>query len=130
MCMHVKDEAVNPKVLKNGFVLGYKILINNDRNVSPCEYFKYVLGENISDRISKERFEYEKYGIVKGFHIFRNLKSAKIWLDMNEKIIKVYYKPEDVVAYGDTFYGLTKLPTVVTMKLTIKSFDGIKYGIK
>ena len=53
------------------------------------------------------------------------LKDAQEWIKMSyNKIVEVYYKKEDVIAYG--FLQGTKIQGVIVKQLIIKSLEGIK----
>ena len=134
MCMKIitYKKLHRPKVNQDGYCLGYKVLDLND--CSPYQGILYKRGINKSDRESTELTTQETFsGLIRnGFHLFLSLKEAKKevleWDDniVNTKIVKVYFKPEDIVAIGiwdDT--GINVRNAVVT-KLLIKSLKNIK----
>ena len=130
MCLILKDDYKVKKSNKEEYCIGWKV-INKDNTqwfksvgfMVPTPNHKYIIGENISNREYKDlsTFECCSRVIEKGFHIFLYRKDARAEhyrLDSN-KIIKVFYKPEDIVAYG-VWEMINSSPCVVTMKLTVK----------
>jgi len=145
MCLLV-DKSIKPnKPDKDGFCIGWKIIKENNSALIQDGYF-YNLGLNFSslyyDADIGPNFSIGYKRIYEGFHLFLNKNGArKLWnfrkkrydkdyID-NTKLIKVFYKPEDVVAYGKMEYSfsgdpINETPNVVVKKLTIKSLEGVR----
>ena len=138
MCMKITDPR-KLKVDKNGFCTGWKLVRKVD-NSAPYHWvhrpYIYNEGENVCSRSVKINDYEARIGEVRtGFHIYQTRADArlgiKIYADCMTnkptekemvKIIKVYFKPEDIVAYGlsqDILYRPAK--SLVVTKLTIKS---------
>ena len=123
MCLQVNFKIQNNrKPNKDGFLVGYKKITTSNSNVySSARATEYKVGENISSRKFKDLTPYEEYTVCEGFHISLSplMNSVSVY-----KVITVYYKPEDVVAYG-TFCGSR---CVVVTKMTIKSLRETRKG--
>jgi len=101
MCL-LKDKKVrNNHHKENGYCVAYKII--RDSNYAPfMDNFKYSTGINIAERNYEENNSTFAFS---GLHLFLSLKETKdFFLDRFAfeyvKIIKVFYKPEDVLFYG------------------------------
>jgi hypothetical protein len=137
------DKSVKlPKVNMLGFCIGYKNVIKEDmktdgisngvlENMSsyraivdgPAYAHIYKIGKNVSNRICKKASVIEiELGVNEGFHTFLNKESAIKDARDEDKTIRVYFRPKDVVSTG-VFYSK---PCVVTTKLTIKSLRALK----
>jgi len=139
MCMHLKSKEIDlkhGKIDKDGYLVGYKVLRASKDSI--CYSYDWEIGLNVSSRTKKSRTKYEKrdYVIYQGFHILLSKSSAKLFIkdfkdslgDDNGHIIKVFYKPKDVVSYGYTNVVTPKqklLKTVVVTKCTVKSLKGV-----
>ena len=106
MCL-LKDKKVrNNHHKENGYCVAYKIIRTD--NYAPFQSdFKYSIGINISERSLKFLINEENNSTFafSGLHLFLSLKETKdFFLDRFAfeyvKIIKVFYKPEDVLFYG------------------------------
>lgn len=146
MCLVINQSIKSKKPDKDGFCIGWK-LIKKDNSSLIQDHF-YKVGLNISNRnISigcKEYSEEEKRSgkIYYGFHLFLNKRGAKRIAEYRKnryekhydpfKLIKIYYKPKDVIAYGTMEYTgdpneeINETPNVVVNKLTIKSLERVK----
>ena len=126
MCMHI-NESIKAKKTRDGWLTAYKV-VEGLSNLSPClSSHRYTIGENISDRTKTTLSKKEKGVVIKGFHLFTNKVAARKWMSgTGTKTIQVFYKPEDVVAYGYTIFNNKSLSTVVVTKLTVKSLNGVK----
>ena len=136
MCLYIYDNIKPKRANKEGYCEAWKVVTID--NEAPLHDFIYDIGENFSSRvcpsfpIDKMHVPETSYKVEEGFHIFlkrsdaRNFKKNAIMDGKSikkEKIIKVYYKPEYVVAYGTLNYSL--MQTVVVSRLTIKSLEGV-----
>ena len=145
MCLVVNKTVRNNHHKENGYCVAYKVIRLDNSTLFVRSYdFLYKVGENIPCEPSyifnkkycyAERVERVEYGL----HLFLDKSIAKGLISYfertyllqnaaeNMKIIKVYYKPEDVIAYGfsNTYRG-EREKSVVVRKLTIKSLDPIK----
>jgi len=140
MCL-VVDKSIKPnKPNKDGFCIGWKI-VKEDNSALIQDDWVYQLGENLSSRCYHSIDGREEITVYEGFHLFLNKNGArKLWeyrkkrYDKDytsKKLIKVFYKPEDVVAYGKMAYSflgdpINETPNVVVDKLTIKSLEKVK----
>ena len=123
---------------ENGYCKGYKVIKTN--NSSPYFDHLFKLGENVSsrkckcgDKECKLCVDIKSGFVSSGFHLFPALDKAIRYFAsairppepqyfQGFKIIQVYYKPEDVVAYGLNGSDLG----VVVMKLEIESLEGVR----
>ena len=138
------DEAKIPVPDKDGYCRGYKIT----KQDSSSPYFEHVfaIGENVSNRTCKcsdkkcpncrdlNPTDKKELPIVgKGFHLFPDFKKATKYIETchrapepqyfhGYKIIEVFYKPEDVIAYGLSGSDFA----VAVMKLDVRSLEEIK----
>ena len=126
MCMII-DKRVKVTETEDGYLVAYKNV--NQHGMSPFQYsHTFVVGENQSSRSCAELTKREDKGewVIEGFHLFVNkddaIKSAVRWHD---KTIKVYFKPEDVVATG-VWEDNTSCQNVVVTKLIVKSLEKVK----
>ena len=138
MCLKIDTSIKLRKTNKNGYHIGYKsIYLDNTSSYQNCQLKN---GVNTSNRKNKEFTPFEKNTnlIESGYHIFLDIKDAleecnhwsnNTWLGRPEKVIRVYFKPEDIVSTG-FFYNSRKgtSKNVVVMKMDIKSFSKIKKG--
>lgn len=133
MCLIIK-KIRKPKVNKEGFCTAWKVVTEYNKSPFNCiigekMLHTYKTGENIDKN-------YNGIDVNCGFHLFLKKRDAKELLEELEddvdvvsahKIIKVFYKPEDALAYGEaTVMHLLDggFPNRVTVKkLTIKSLD-------
>jgi hypothetical protein len=141
MCLKIDKSVKLKKPNKDGFCIGWK-LVREDNSALIQSSYKYEVGLNFSDRIEYPELEDEEKAfnsVDYGFHLFLQKNGAKKLLEyrINRygkddyknkcKLIKVFYKPKDVVAYGTMEYNsfaedeLNKVHNVVVNKLTIKS---------
>lgn len=115
-----------PKVDKDGYYKGYKVVRSNNRSI--FEYFLYKIGENKSGRksITLNALEEVNKVIEKGFHLFLNKRDAIFEKEgrWDYKIIEVFFKKENVVATGYWEKENTEENVVVT-KLMVKSLEDI-----
>ena len=131
MCLVINKRVKLPKVQKDGYCIGYKVISN--MNDSVYQVHQYTIGLNRSTRMDKRFDEYEVYNnrIERGFHIFLRLRTAtdKMYRGISRyrKLIKVFFKPEDVVALG-TWQLKNSSHNVVVTKMFIKSLDHICKG--
>ena len=111
MCL-LKDKKVrNNHHKEDGLYVAYKIIRND--NVAPFQdSFKYSIGINIAEMSYLE--EENSTFAFSGLHLFLSLKETKDFFHRSSscfclldhlvfeyvKIIKVFYKPEDVLFYG------------------------------
>ena len=132
MCL-IRDKGANVKrkTDKDGFCIGWKIL-ERDTNQAPYRWvhggYQYAVGENISNRTDAKLTDRELTSsfIYEGLHLHQTRKAARLGVGsyrinsehcVPTKIVKVFYKPEDVVDYG--------LSQVAVHKLTIKSLKNV-----
>ena len=111
---------------KHGLKFGYKVIYNDGYPIFFGRGNAYKVGWNISNRKRKNLIRRERLSnkVYKGIHIYLKYRDAK--LDSyceGMKIIKVWYDPADVVAYGNNSFGSDH--TVVAMRVKIKSLKGI-----
>ena len=133
MCMVVNKTIKPNKVNAEGYCVGWKVLTSDNKSPfsAGCGY-QYKLEENVSSRPTTGYIRGEKvldlftrknyiHRIWEGFHLSLTRKDArKIFRKpQGRKVIKVFYKPQDVVAYG-TFQDI---PNVVVTKLIVRSFE-------
>ena len=83
----------------DGYCIGYKVL--SFRNDSPFKGFVYKEGINVSSTNIFDERCLNNHPVHFGLHIFLNYKDALKDKQRNNKIVKVFFKKEDVVAYGD-----------------------------
>ena len=139
MCLSLGMKKVRvKKPNKDGFCIGWKIVQLN--NFAPFKsYFQYKLGENEAV-LGKEYFP--TLEIRYGFHFFTTRYAARVdilgWKAIGEggkhKIIKVYYKPEDVIAYGSfsennylkAGHPVEWFDCVCVKKLTVRSLEPVR----
>jgi len=147
MCLIVKDGIKLGKINSEGFHIGWELITKDNLPVfmpMPVN-LSYKIGENISNRSERcspndiingtKFYIFENMGgrirIDFGYHLCLTRKEARAIRHVGRpsqdrktgKVIKVYYKPEDIIAtgvWGDD--GITK--SVVVDKLTIKSLKG------
>ena len=160
MCLRV-DNTVKPRpVDRDGFCTGWKIVPTSRESLFGSG--SYLTGYNFSNRKDIRhscdtgtdddkmfwKYPADRRIIGKGFHLFTNRKEAREFrqylltyggYDNRDLIIvKAYYFPEDVVAYGRcSFHSLTfeepaglseeakknqNMKNVVTMSMYIPSF--------
>lgn len=130
MCLLIDKKVRNNHHKEDGYCVGYKVL--RDNNNSPYRGRSYSIGWQEAFLKEEENLQEVRYGL----HLFLNKKEAMmelkdwgiIWGSSNYKIIKVYYRIEDVIAYG-TFdimrtRGITK--SVAVKKLLVKSLKDIR----
>jgi len=135
MCLSINKNVKLPKVQKDGYCIGYKVIskLNND---SLYHFYGYEIGVNKSTREGKflTQAEISSGTVQKGFHIFLRLRTAKRAMyfksgyynfSSTRKIIKVSYKPEDVVALGTWEWSPISPHNVVVTEMLIKSLDHI-----
>lgn len=127
MCLVINKRVKLPKVQKDGYCIGYKVISN--MNDSIYQVHKYTIGLNRSTRMYKRLDEYEVSSnkVEQGFHIFLRLRTAidKMYkCSCERKVIKVFFKPIDVVALG-TWQHKNSSHNVVVTKMFIKSSDHI-----
>ena len=131
------------KADKEGFLKAYKVIYSRDvpyfteyakeycntykDNCSLLDYtFIYQLGLNVARHNEDYPINPREPDIIReGLHLMLTLKDAQEWIKMSyNKIVEVYYKKEDVIAYG--FLQGTKIQGVIVKQLIIKSLEGIK----
>ena len=134
MCLVVNMDVKAKKTNAEGFCVAWKVI----RKVENRQWYKsavsgetlpnyqYVLGENVSNRLSKKD-PWEVNEINKGFHCFLYRSDARkliknIHTPKDAKVIQVFYKPEDVIAYGFR-WGSSVDKCVAVMKLTVKDLS-------
>ena len=143
MCLIINKSIKPKKTNKDGFCIGWKVVSKD--NASPFKWIvknnshQYKLGNNIDKNYIQTNHEM----ITFGFHVCLSRKAAKDILTYvfvirkkydGEKVIRVYYRPEDVIGYGisnmyNGNWGLSKdsNPKAVAVRaLTIKSLKGLK----
>ena len=121
MCLRVDKSVKAKKPNSLGYCVGWKLMTKFHNAIYSCGDYK--LGLNTSNRQNKShgcdtglnddqihyKQEMHRNLVAKGYHLFlkrddaRYLKKISILEDELEEgliIVKVYYKPEDVVAYG------------------------------
>lgn len=149
MCLLV-DKSVKPtkKIDKDGFLVGYKVL--RKKNESPFFPQRYQNGWNFAfnefgnplyQQPSQSNYISSKETVIyRGFHIFLKRQDARdcIRTRVNKgtcKIIKIHYKPEDVINYGvfidwfaSTDYNreISSVKCVVVTKAFVRSFEKIR----
>ena len=128
MCLRVNKSVKAKKVNSSGYCVGWKVLGRD--NLAIYQTYKYKIGNNFSSRTAKEISLYEEsHGIEQGFHILLRREDARHVAKSSSnsyKIIKVYYNPKDVVAYGFWEFSILltkKLHCVVTTEMAIKSLN-------
>ena len=138
MCLIIDKKIKAKKPNKDGFCIGWKLL--QDNTVSPYRGYRYKKGMNVAT-LGHEPDPNEE--IHYGFHLWTTRSSARVSLkdwniisntNTNFKIIKVYYKPEDVIAYGkysQPNHFKENSPAewfrcVAVKRLTVRSLEGIK----
>jgi len=128
MCLVINKKVRNNNHKEDGYCVGYKS-IYKDSNESIYRDHIYRIGENKSDRGDNTLTQSETLYLTVhyGFHLFLHLRDAKDkTLGYSQrKIIKVFYKPEDVVAYGN-WEEERGSPNVVVTKVLVKSLNDIK----
>jgi len=149
MCL-LKDKKVrNNHHKENGYCVAYKII--NENNRAPfMRDFKYKVGENPANPAYKvgeipvfqahpSRDGLRDFAFY-GLHLMLSLEETKDFVVshfsdeftlFNAKIIKVYYKPEDVIAYGyaidAAFYNAKKNGrSVVVKSCLVKSLEPLE----
>ena len=130
MCLEIVKNAKAKKPNADGYCIGWKV-VDTD-NGAPYHWvhggYLYKEGKNVSDRLSKDIQSWEHKNINHGFHVYGSRKSARLGKiryyalaqhcpHPKTKIIKVYFKPEDVIAYGTE-------NEIAVIKLTINSLKG------
>lgn len=146
MCLKIDKNIKPKKVNKDGFCVGWKLINENNSAIIQSDW-DYKEGLNVSDRIDypelvKDENDFKR--VDYGFHLFLDKKWAKKLYDYRvnrygynsykccTKLVKVFYKPKDVVAYGTMNYTgipeeeINNAPNVVVRQLTIKSLTGVK----
>jgi len=128
MCLYINNFVKLPKVNKEGYCVGYKTLSFD--NLSIYRYYRYVKGINKSNRKTKDMDGFERCSnnVRKGIHVYLNSEFANrdIISGNADKIIKVYFKPEDVIKTG-TF---EERDCAVVMEVLVKSLNDIRKSRK
>ena len=137
MCMNI-SESRKIKLNSEGYHIGWKI-VTYDNYAPYCWIhtgYLYKVGENTCCRDYPLTDAEKCLGEIRsGFHIYQTRQDArkgiKIYIDCCDspsrvKIIKVYFKPEDIVAFGNVNLTDIHISTknLVIKKLTIKSLKG------
>lgn len=143
MCL-LKDKKVrNNHHKEDGYLVAYKIV--NENNRAPfMRDFKYEVGENPAYKNPVFQPHPSRDGLLDfafyGLHLMLSLEETKDFVVshfsdefalFNAKIIKVYYKPEDVIAYGyaidAAFYNAKKNGrSVVVKSCLVKSLEDVR----
>lgn len=147
MCLKVYKKIRNNHHKENGYCVAYKVIRKDNFSIFyQKETFQYHIGENVPKvTIFFKSHLNRKYNVGDdvddGLHLFLDKSMAKgliLWNEKhsyncpeNMKVIKVFYKPEDVIAYGvsNTYFYFSDNEvekSVVVRKLTIKSLDPIE----
>jgi len=144
MCLRVNKKVRNNHHKENGYCVAYKVIFHDNTTLfARCDDFVYTIGENVPYRLYEldyKRSLFQRFNdetVYFGLHLFLDKCIAKKLVSRhndtdskNAKMIKVYYKPEDVIAYGKsntfTSFDVGGEKSVVVRKLTIKSLDPIK----
>jgi hypothetical protein len=133
MCLAIDKKVRNNHHKENGYCVAYKIILRN--NKPPCFMsYKYKVGINHAKLDKREMALQGVYNpLLKfhGLHLILSLEEAKAYRYNNcpdTKIIKVFYKPEDVIAYGHSVHtvGLSAKyqgRSVVVKSCLIKSLE-------
>jgi hypothetical protein len=140
MCL-LKDKKVrNNHHKEDGYCIAYKIVQNH--NHSPfMNDFQYKVGVNIPEKNSSEKNRFSMFAFS-GLHLFLSLKEAKAFASNQFKyelikklikIIKVFYKPEDVLFYGHTIdaafqYAKKNGRSVVVKSCLVKSLEDVCFS--
>lgn len=137
----IKDINI-PKPDKNGYCKAFKVIYSREMPhyteyakeycnffKDNCSLFNYTFVYQVGVNIAKHKEEFPKEPkkqdlIREGLHLILTLKDAQEWIKMGyQKVIEVFYKPEDVVAYG--FLQGTKTQGVVVKQLTINTLKEV-----
>ena len=140
MCMFLKRNLTEGVVSrkrdckpdKDGYLIGYKVIKNCNGSI----YYRHdwKLGLNTSDRgtINPSPYEIKTTRVEQGFHAFFSKEMAKKYCRGGEyRVIKIFYKPKDVVSYGLTCFdnvgndNAIEAKSVVVTKCTVKSLKGV-----
>ena len=95
MCMYLKNGKVDrshSKVNSDGYLVGYKVIYNNDRSFIYSSYgWKEGLNRSNRRTVTIRKTEKEHGNILTGFHAFVTKKATKSYKERVEyiKIIKV-----------------------------------------
>jgi len=113
MCVDTKTRPLKQKLLGEK-ILGYKVTKRNGRPpifMKGCSYGPGIsLATQNDGTIVDPSFGRNEYILLRnGIHVFRTLKDAKNWRGFGEKIIKVVYSEEDIIAYDDEEVALRKI---------------------
>ena len=136
MCLKVTTIKVPNRKNTDGFHLGWKVLRENNSPVFFPKEYTYAVGENVprdlQNMLTTSFADGER--IHQGLHLFLTRKDARAFLKHVgttygvAKIVKAYYKYEDIMSYGITdshvAFASGGTPSVVVKKLTIKSLKG------
>lgn len=133
MCL-LKDKKVrNNHHKENGYCIAYKIIQNNDCSLFMSE-FQYKVGVNIPEKDNSNERCFSKF-VFSGLHLFLSLKETKAFISNRFnyqvfKIIKVFYKPKDVLFYGHTVDAAFQLAkkngrSVVVKSCLVKSLKSV-----
>jgi len=129
MCLIIDKKVRNNHHKENGYCVGYKVLKWDD--MSPYRQRLYQIGWENAQLGREENLQEVLYGL----HLFLNKKDAiteledwgKTFNRDEYKIIKVYYKPKDVIDYGIfRIGGWISTKTVAVKKLLVKSLKDIR----
>ena len=150
MCLRVNKKVRNNHHKEDGYCVAYKVIFHDNTTLfARCDDFVYTIGENVPYKQNENGHEwslslnsFEGQIVYFGLHLFLDKRMAKKLVEHENrfgvgrgddlcKMIKVYYKPEDVIAYGrsNTFHSFDDNEvekSVVVRKLTIKSLDPIE----
>ena len=139
----LKDMTNIPKPNKDGYCKAYKVIYSREiphlteYAKEYCNFYRhncdlrdYTLLYTIGPMIAEHKEDYPKEPkktdiLREGFHLILTLKDAQEWIKtFYAKVIEVYYKPEDVVAYG--FLVGSKIQGVVVKQMEVKSLEEVK----
>ena len=160
MCLRVNKSVKAKKVNSSGYCVGWKLMTPDKGAI--YAFGEYKIGLNISNRQNKKhscdtnldddhiqyKQPYHPSLVGKGFHLFLKRDDARYTKTKNKNfgkqnflLIKVLYKPSNVVAYGkcsihsnaivlDKYITFTEeqqkisnMDNVVVMSMEIPSFD-------
>ena len=128
MCLKINYNIKASRVNKDGYCVGYKVVeVEQDGLKSYYKGFKYCIGDFVSNRKSAQLEYNEVYEINLGFHLFTTRNEARRFKTgkFATRMIRVFYKPEDAVAYG-FFLNRGCYESVVVHKMTISSLKAIR----
>ena len=140
MCLKVNKKVRNNHHKEDGYCVAYKVIFHDNTTLfARCDDFVYTIGENVPYKQNEyghngSSMLFNNETVYFGLHLFLDKCIAKKLVSIlnnaepkNAKMIKVYYKPEDVIAYGKSnTFRYDREKSVVVRKLTIKSLDPIK----